>query len=268
MNLYDYDSYRVYLKDLCSEPAVQRGFQTRLAKAANCQSAYLSQVLKQKVHLTEDQALHITIELNFTQPETDYFLLLLRIEKAGTVKLRTYLQKELEKLRSRQKELSTKVHTDQILYDEKNLTRYFSSWVPSAIHLLTSSNHYRTIEKISARLRIPLEDTKEALQFLEELGWVEKKKHEYFFKAGNVHIAKDSIFNTSMQLGRRHLVLNSIALKNLNSMHYSSLFTIEQKDYLKLEKMIAEFVQKSSKTIQNSGADDLCCLCVDLFSVV
>lgn len=105
------------------------------------------------------------------------------------------------------------------------------------------------------------------LQFLVELGWVEKKNQNYFYAGGNIHIPKSSTFHSTAETTRRHLALNSIAANEDQSIHYSSVFTIDQKDFEKLQNMVGTFVQESAAVIKNSGAEELSCLCLDLFRV-
>lgn len=267
MDLFSYEKYRNYLKDLCTSRRSQRGFQSSLARAAGCQSAYFSQVLKHNVHLTEDQVIALGEELALSPLELEYLLVLLRLEKAGTEKLKTYLRRKLSDLRLQNQDLSSRVPADQILLNDKNLGKYFSSWIPSAVHLLTSCEKYNTPEKIAARLHVPLRQIKEILQFLSELGWVEKKNQSYFYSGGNIHIPKTSAFHSTAEATRRQLALSSIAVNNADDIHYSSVFTIDQKDFAALKNMIGTFVQESSQVIKNSGTAELSCLCVDLFQV-
>lgn len=266
-NLFEYTSYRLFFKDLCSSSEVKRGFQSQLARAANCQAAYFSQVLKQKVHLTEDQILLIAEYLEFSDPETNFLHLLLRLEKAATEKLRKYLKLEISRAKGSENNLSRRVPADQVLHSEIDLIQYFSSWIPSAVHLLTSSKEFRTPEKIANRLNIPIKDTKEILNFLLKVNWVQKKDQEYIYVGGNIHVAKDSPLQSTMQVTRRHLALNSIALNSCHSMHYSSMFTIDSQSYEQLQNLVGKFVQQTSKVIQAGGTQELYCICVDLFSV-
>jgi uncharacterized protein (TIGR02147 family) len=265
--LYNYRSYRQYLQDHCAKDTAKRGAQSQLAKAAGCQAAYFSQVLKQRVHLTEDQIISIAENLELTTDETRFIVLLLRYEKAGTLKLRNYLNQEMAAAIACQNKLSSRVDPDQIVHSELDLAKYFSSWIPSAVHLITSSEKFRTVEKISEKLHLPKTETKEILNFLVKMGWVQKRNSDYHYAGGNIHVAKDSPLQSAMQSTRRHLALNSIAVNLQSSVHYSSLFTISRESYDELNSLVADFVQKSAKVIQKSGTDELCCICLDLFQV-
>lgn len=266
-NLFTYQSYREFLSDLSLDENTKRGFQSRLAKAAGCQAAYLSQVLKQRVHLTEDQLLPIAEDLGFSAAETNYVLLLLRYEKAGTPNLQLYLKQGLATIRSDQNKLSAHANPDRIVRLEEELTKYFASWIPSVIHLLTSSENYRTVDRIAERLKLSKKVTKETLNFLLKMEWVKKINQDYHYASGSVHIPKESPHHSSMQTTRRVLALNSIAIDSQDSVHFSSIFTISKDAFVELNSLVSNFVQKSTKVIHASGTEDVYCLCLDLFQI-
>jgi uncharacterized protein (TIGR02147 family) len=267
MNIFDYTVYREFLQAL-SRAKGQRGLQASLARAAGCQASYFSQVLNGRTHLTEDQALGIATHLEFSNVETEYLLLLLRHEKAGTQKLKEYLKNSIERVRKAQTDLSQRVKAEQIQIAEEELGKYLSSWIYAAVHMLTSSMDYQTPEKISARLALPLPKVKEALNFLKKLNFVDFSESRWKYKGGNMHVAKDSPWQASLQTQHRQLALRSISVNPEEAMHYSSVFTISAKEKEEIKKLIGQFIQSSHSLIGKSGTEDLTCLCIDLFTVI
>lgn len=268
MNIFDFTDYREFLRELSSQEGLPRGFQASLARAAGCQASYFSQILKEKVHLTEDQALGIAEHLSFSVAETDFFLLLIRLAKAGTPKLKNYLKQTLEKAKRQQTDLSARVGAQKIVHTDQQLGQYFASWIPSAVHLLTSSKEFQKIDKIAQRLSLPEGKIKETLQLLQEMALVEKQGDQYSYKGGTMHISKDSPWQSAMQTTRRHLALRSIAVNTEDSLHFSSIFTISPAEQEEIKKLLGSYVQKSHKLIQNSGTENLCCMCLDFFTVI
>ncbi len=266
-SLFDHNQYRVYLMDLCSSHEAKRGFQSQLARAAGCQAAYFSQVLKQRVHLTEDQIFSVSQELELSAAETKFLNLIFRYEKAGTEKLRRYLENEIFRAKEDQNKISSRVPADKIIHSAEDLGWYFSSWIPSAVHVITSSEKNQTVDKIGQRLHLPKEEIKKALGLLVKMGWVKKIEQEYHYASGNIHIAKDSPLHSSMQTARRQLALNSIALNPIEAIHFSSVFTLDQESFENLRKLTTAYIQKSAKTINDGGTDELYTLCLDLFKV-
>ncbi|HEY1080196.1 MAG TPA: hypothetical protein VGE46_08860, partial [Bdellovibrio sp.] len=52
LHLYDFEDYKAYLRHRAE---AERGVKSALAKALNCQSAYISQVLNENAHLSLEQ---------------------------------------------------------------------------------------------------------------------------------------------------------------------------------------------------------------------
>lgn len=266
MNVYEYKDYRDFLSKLIKE-SPQRGFQASLAKAAGCQASHLSQVLKQKVHLTEDQAIGIADYIELSAMETEYFILLIRLAKAATIRLQRFLEKLIEESQGEQLALSQRVDAKSIVSSSAEVGMYTSSWIPSAVHLLTSSPSHQTVEKIASRLNLSTIKVKETLLLLVKMGFVENQNDQWKYSNGAIHLPKNSPWNSSFQNSRRHLAIKSISENKQDSFHFSSVFTIDESDRDELKKLLGSYIEKSHKIISNSGTADLCCMCLDFFSI-
>jgi uncharacterized protein (TIGR02147 family) len=238
-----------------------------MAKSAGCQASYLSRVLQEKVHLTEDQAIGITEFLALTDDETYFFLLLLRYEKAGTLRLKKYLRKMIELALKEQHSVGQRVKADRIVHSEEQIAEYFISWVPSAVHLLASSEEYKTPEQIAKRLNISSQKVRETLSSLKKMGLVNDSNNRWSFSGGPIHVPKESNYHSTLQTHRRQLSLNSISYGDMNDLHFSSLFTLDRKDFEALKALSNKYIEKSHDKIKASGAEELFCICLDLFEV-
>ena len=268
MSPFEFKSYREFLRGICRDRASGRGFQANLAQAAGCQPSYFSQALRDKVHLTEDQVLGISEQLELSQQETEYFILLLRLEKASTLKLRKYLESKVIRFQRENNQKGQSVPADKTLLKEEEIGKYFSSWIPSAVHLLVSNHRFNSPKLISQRLNVPLKVVEETLIQLQKLDFIEKKDDKWSYKGGSIHVPKSSPWQSLMQESRRQLALRSIVINPDEAIHFSSIFTIEQKDVDEIKRLIKPFLDKSHRIIQKSGTDELYCLCLDLFSVM
>jgi hypothetical protein len=92
-------SYRDFLHHEIKSSG-RRGFKTRLAEAADCQQSRMTQVLNGTAQLNEDQALGICEFLRLTDAESDFFILLVRYERASSEKLRDHLKAKMMRVRS------------------------------------------------------------------------------------------------------------------------------------------------------------------------
>lgn len=266
MDIYTFDDYRDFLNTLCFNEKESRGFKSTLAKVAGCQSAYFSQVLRQKAHLTEDHILGIALYLGFTDPQKEYLLTLLRLAKAGTPRLKGFLLQSIERSRKQNLNLSTRAQAERTEFTDNELGQYVSTWIPSAVHLLTSSQ-LNSAEEIAKRLGLSMRKVRSTLGFLRRIGFVEKKGEHWVYRSGDLHIPQNSIWQPALQLSRRQLAQRSISQSAEGAIHFSSLFTIDERDFPALRKLVGDFVERSHKVIHKSGTEKLACLCLDLFEV-
>lgn len=268
MDIIQYTNYRHYLNALCSQKDKPRGYRAFLAKQAGCQASYFSQVLQLKAHLTEDQLHGVLSSLNLLKTEMDYLILLLRFEKASTPKLRHYLSQAIDDKLRDIKSLKNQVEANEIINNNELAGIYFSSWLHGAIHLLTSDEKHQTVKEISQRLNLKEEKVLSSLHFLQSVGLIESIQNKWIYRRGSFHIPKDSLIHPLVELCRREMASRSIALNPEDSMHFSSVFTIDQAEYEQIQDILRKAISKSHTLIKKSGTSKLVGFCLDFFEIV
>lgn len=263
-----YDNYKKYLEDIIKNYPGGRGYQSMLAKAMNCQAAYLSQVLRGKVELTEDHAIKLVLFLKLNSLEADYFILLLRLSRAATRELSLYLEHKRLEMVAHQDDMENKVRAKTARDSETFLSKYHSSWIPSTIHIATSSESLQTIESLSNRFHLPKTLVEETLLFLEKYNLVKRQNALWVFSGESIHLPKTYTLNESYQVSLRTKVIESIQQKNKKNLHFSSTFTMSKKSYKEILEICNKAVEDSHKVIHESGTEEVYCMCVDLFEVI
>ena len=135
-------------------------------------------------------------------------------------------------------------------------------------YLPEGSKEYQTPAAIASRLHLPIDKVKETLIFLESNQMVKRHGTSWRYEQGSVHVRKDSPFQTAMQSTRRELAARSSALNSEDALHFSSLFTIDEKDFELIKEILSGAIERSQRTVHSSGTDRLACICVDVFEVV
>lgn len=268
-SVLNYTNYKDFLKFLLHSDSAPRGLQSQMAKHLNCQSSYIYQVLKGKGELTEDQAFLTTTFLNFSELETEYFLLLVRHSKAINKEMKKYIELELKKIKTKAEDLST--HSDATKPDknEEAWRFYFSKPKFSFIHLLTGSTKYQTIETLSEKLNIDPKELLSDLKDLQKYGFVAFEDNRWVNKSPSIHFSNDSAHNLNLHLLRRSQALNAIIHSDRKEhLHFSNLFALDPKSYDLIRKQLSESIHKLQKKIHAGGSDELYVMCVDLFSPV
>ena len=84
-SLLEYRNYKLLLNDLIDTyPASGRGVRRRLAEAIRCQVAYVSHVLSGNYHFSAEQTEAASGFFGFSKDESEYVVLLVAHNRAGT----------------------------------------------------------------------------------------------------------------------------------------------------------------------------------------
>lgn len=265
LNVFNFKDYKTYLKRFFEENKKQRGLSKRMAEAANCQPSYLSQVLSTKAQLTMDQALGAAIFLNFNSAEQDYFLLLVNYERAVTKELQQALKNKITKIQEEQSDIGKKLSRTPPVNSEA-MVKYFSSWLYSYIHLLTSIEAYQTLEAIAQKVFLPKEETLNYLQELENLNLVHKDGMRWIHTGKEIHIdSKSSLITYHHQNWRSQSMINAQKGMDVDSIHFSGVYSISKKDFAPIKEKITSLLKEVNQAATQSGSEEIAIFCCDYF---
>lgn len=260
VNIYLHTDYRVYLKQLLKFKT-----QVQLAKAMDCQAAYLSQVLKEKASLTEDHGFKLCHYLEFSDHETEYFLILLRHSRAGSHSLIQYLEKKRNQLKEHYLELNERLSSEKKNgVDEMNIF-YCSSWIPSALHSATSCDGFQTINSLASRFNMDKSTVQYYLQQLEKFNLVRFEKNKWVFNGGSLHFPKNSSMDQTFQTHQRIHALHKLSERQPLDIHYSSVLSIDLKTSQKIKEIIISTLAEVHKVAEPAESQDVHTLCIDFF---
>ncbi|MEK2688419.1 TIGR02147 family protein [Bdellovibrio sp. GT3] len=267
--LTDFTDYREFLNYYVSHPSAQRGLRAEMAKAMQCQAAYLSQVLNGNAELTEDHAFRLVNHLQFNKADKDYFMLLVRISRASSHELKSHLKDQAKAIAKAVSKIDDRVTAKKLSEDDAFTKFYFGSWIPNAIHVALSSPHYQTPASLAKRLGLPEKKVLEVLQALEENHLaVRKGKGEWSYQGANFHLPKASPLEINYQIHNRLQAIKALQASNEQDLHVSAVFTVGEEDYKALRKMFLDAVEKAHKKIAAGESEELYGMSLDLFRVV
>jgi uncharacterized protein (TIGR02147 family) len=266
INVFEFENYRLWLNKIVYEPNAPRGIQSRLAEAAECQKSYLSLILQEKVHLSPDQLLKISLYLKMQDTETDYVLELLARDKAASQELRERINQKLKEIRRVHERLESRFETD-IHSDKIDDIVYHSSWHYGAIHMLVSIPTLKTPERISKHLNLDINLVKKILGDLQQMEFIEQEKGYFNITKKNIHLPRNSPFFQMSHTGWRLQAISDVELRNPDSLHYTSLHTLSITDFNRFKELLLELISQSRKLVAPSKDEVLICLAMDFFEV-
>ena len=269
-DIFESSNYRTYLKERLELRGKRSGFKAELAHHMGVQTAYLSQVLHEKTHLSAEQAILVTTFFSLSALETEYFLALIHFERAGNPELKSHYQKKLKTLKEEHLEKSkllTIHRKSSALLTRDDQIRYYSSWVYAAVHVATSIPTLATIEALVMALRVPRTEIESVVEFLKEVGLVVEKKDKLAIGPTMIHLPDESYFISKQHTNWRLQTLRAIEANQSKNLHYSGVFSMSQQDFEKLKKRIRVVIEENLKDILQSPEEILVCSTFDFFQL-
>ncbi len=268
MNLVNFNTYQDVIRHYIDQNHGVRGYQTLMAQAAGCQRSYLSQVLHGSIHITPDHAAGLCIFWSLPQLDTDYFLNLVALARAGSPHLKKILQDKQRDIKRQASDLSQRLKSVQAL-NEEMCAAYYSSWHWAAIHMLTSIKRYQTPQLIAERLSLPIALVNETLAGLERMGMIKRQRPGGWKPTQNdMHLPIESIHNVVNHFSWRQRATAHMQLsRGFTDIHYTGAHTMSLRDAEKIKELLRQALTDSREIIKPSPEEECFAMMVDFFPV-
>lgn len=265
MNLFEFNQYRDYLqKFLHLSHNKGHGLRGIWAKEMGCQIAYVSHVLNGKNNLSLEQAEALSRHLGHSKEETEYFILLVEKERAGTVSLKKFFQNQINLKLNQREEVRSRMKINESLSVEDQAI-YYSKWHYSAIHMALTIPDYQTAQSLSAYFNLDLSVVNECLHFLESKALIKLIGKKFQVVGAFLHLNRNSPLFYGQQIFYRHKAIESIYKNRNEDIHFSSLFSISENDVKKIQSVFLDAIEKSTQIIKPSKEEKLYSINLDLF---
>lgn len=217
VSVYDFDSYRDFL-NAWIDASKARGSKSRLAQAAGVSASMMSLIFKGEKLMSMEQAAEVAEFLNLNDLETDFFLLLVELGRAGSFKLRRKLERKKREMQAAARKITNRVKKDRELSDEQKAI-YYSNWVYTGARNLAAISEYNTAAKAAARLGVSEAQLAKVIEFLVENGLVKRDGDKLEYGPRHLHLGTDSPF-----LIRHHQNWRLQGFKHMEQHTESNLF--------------------------------------------
>lgn len=264
MDVFESSDYKVYLNKLVEGSSW--GAVSRLADAAGCQRSYFSKVLNGPIHLTTDHASGLCDYLKFSEKQSDYFMALVELGRAGTPTYRNRIQKKLKTLKEEHENLTSRLERAPVKMGEKEML-YYSAWYYSAIHILVSIPEYRSVDAISRRLQLNSSIVKAALEFLSSFGFVKPNGKYWIYAGSELHVPNNSPLVQLHHNNWRQRAVTDAQSNQAGVVHFTAVQSLSKEDAENIKNSALEFIENSIRLAGPSSSEELVCLTLDFFKV-
>ncbi|MCB9025989.1 MAG: TIGR02147 family protein [Bdellovibrionaceae bacterium] len=265
-SVFEYKNYRDYLIDQLGGLRRRTGQRSLLARAINCQTAYLSQILNGNADLSIEQAVDVNKHLAHSQSESRFFLLLLQKERAGTLEAKNFFQEQIDETIANRLLVKNRVITNQEISKEDS-SQYYSNWQYIAIHMALSIPGLQTKESLATHFSLSLSRVTDILEFLEEIGVVKNQNGHFQMTPTHIHLGNDSENILKHHSNWRLQSLKSLDRNKKGDLHYSVVYSLSKKDAKKIYDEMLKVVENNLKIVGPSAEEVLYCYALDFFEV-
>lgn len=262
--LFAMSDYRTYIEAWAR--AKGRGEYRRISLALNMHTTLVSQVLNAKKCLTEEQATKLCDYMRLNPLETDYFLKLVQIERAGSDQLKIIFNRHLKQIRNQANEISNRVPESKEL-TEQDRAIFYSSWHYSMIRLLTMIKGKQTAEEISIHLGVPISRVQEVLSFLASRGLCRLVNGRYVRTEQNTHVEARSPLAVRHHQNWRSKSLELHEKMSSDDLAFTAPISIAKKDIQKIRKVLLEAISEISTVVEESPSEEVVYLGIDCIKI-
>ena len=266
LSVFDFISYKNYLRESLGGVRKRTGLRASLSKHIGCQTAYLSQVLNAHSHLSLEQAFKVNEFLEHDSDASEFFLFLVQKDRAGTTELADYFQKKMDRLILTRLNIKTRLKKSKEV-TEKDQARYYSTWLPLAVHMALSIPELQTKSALKEHFQLDIGRLNEVLEFLTSTGLVDSVGDRSVMGKTQIHLSKNSDNILKHHNNWRLQALKSLDLKREENLHYSVTYSLSQKDSEKIKNQIIKLIQDNLKIVEPSKEEVLYCNTIDFFEV-
>jgi uncharacterized protein (TIGR02147 family) len=245
--------------------AKRSGVIKEVAEALKVHSTYLSQILSGKSHLSQEQGLRFCAWARWSAAETDFFLLLLSRDRAGSKDLFDYFQSKISHILERRLQVRSRIPETRVLSPEQK-SKYYESWVHQAVHFLLLIPKIKSKKQIAASLLLPQETVQQSLKLLMELGLVERTESGFESRVPFLHLDKDSPeYARSMASFRIKAIEDFSKQVDPAGMFYTSVCTMDSKTAERVKVAVLQILEESREWIREAPSEQLHALHVDFY---
>ncbi|MGK5084474.1 DUF4423 domain-containing protein [Bdellovibrionota bacterium FG-1] len=266
MALFDFNHYRDYLIAQMNQETLQKGGRARLARHLQCQTSFVSQVLSGKSQLSLEHALKTSEFFRHTAEESQFFMLLVQKDKAGSKELERFFQAQADAILQKRQLVKERIGVKNELGLDDQVT-YYSAWWYGAIHILSALPGTQTSEAIIERLGLAPELVEKGLRFLIQRGLVKEKGGKLSIGTGRIHLGTSSPLLPRHHSNWRVKALSAIESPKGQPLHYSALFGISRVDAERIRSMMLQLLQDIEPIVEKSPEQAPFAVLMDFFEV-
>lgn len=267
LSIYSFNDYKKFILEWLEKTPLQgRGQRKLLAEAIGCQTPFITHVLTGDYHFSLEQAEACSRWLELNEAETEFYLLLVNYQRAGTKTLKNLFEKQINLKRAENSHLKKRLKfKDQMTLEDQLI--YYSHWYYAAVHMACLNSNTQTIEALKSHFNLTVPQLISALTFLTDHQFLEENKGRFKVLKPMLHLEKASPLLLQHHSQWRLKALESLPKNKNTDLFYSGVISLSQEDFEWLRERLSLVLEEAIQRIKNSNDETLACLNFDWFEI-
>lgn len=265
MKIFESRDYKKFINEwIKDQPKGGRGQIKRMSEFLRVSTTLLSQVLRGEKHFSLETAADISEYLGLNEKEAEYFILLIEHQRAGGFKLKKILERKLDRDQQAGSQLQNRMKKDRQLSDEEKM-QFYSSWMYSAIRILSALPEITNAKTLSDRLNLPLAIVNDVVNFLLEKNLCVVKNNKLTYGAYRTHIGKDSPFVIKHHQNWRIKGFQSMEIRRDEDLFFTQPMALSREAAEKIRLMLPGMIEQIHALSGPSESEVVRCFNIDWF---
>lgn len=265
-DIFTAKNYQDYLIRKAGPATQRRGIKSAMAQAIGCQPTYITHLLAGKANLSLEQAEVLNTFFAHTKEESQFFLLLVSRDRAGTHSLKSHFQEQLDQILKHRMVLTKRLGQKNTLTQEQRSV-FYSAWYFLAAQIALTIPALQTQKMLSKKLGLSMPKAGEILQFLSEIGLITKMGDHFHPTETQIRLGNDSHQIIQHHTNWRVKAIESLTNENADELHYSGVISLSSKDVIKIKNQLLEQLKENIEIIKESKEERLFVMNIDFFNL-
>jgi uncharacterized protein (TIGR02147 family) len=268
-NIWQFDHYRDYLKAFIQyQPNGGRGQASKISSALGIHTTLFSQILNGHRDLTMEQASLFCDYDGMSEDESELFLAMVSLSRAGNESLRKKLKKQIEEQKASFNEVKKRVGSVSKKLTTFEQSVFYSSWKYSAIRMLASMEKVPDLNEMAQMLGLTRQRLTEMVDFMIEKGLLIEEKGRVKIGHAKTHVDAKSQWAVRHHTNWRTRNLTRLEVIADHEICFTVPFSCSKKDYQKIREVFLQAIEQASKIVGSSQGEETHVICLDLFDMI
>lgn len=267
MRIWDFTQYKPYLIARMGGASARTGIRKQLAAHIPVHTTFVSQVLKGRAEFSLEQAESVNTFLEHTDDESEYFILLVLKDRAGTKPLKARFDRKIKVMRDERLNIQKRIGAQETISDGDR-EKFYSTHYYGAIHVLTSIPSFRTVDRLSEALRLSKVRVQEMVDFCLRIGILKQTGNELMPGSQHIHIGNQSELVLKHHKNWRQHTVYGLQFLDPDDLHYSACVSLTNADAFKIKESMLNNLKENVDVISKSAEEVAYVLSFDFYKLI